>query len=190
MSWRLAPTVAGLAGVVAAVLHPLLYGRVLFERDILTYWYEEVEVFAQTVAAGAWPVWDPWISFGQPFLANPETQVLYPFTWLNLVTPPAFVYTAFVLAHLVFSGLGLFLLARRFEVSDGRRVRGRGGVDDVGALALVRERLASLCRRGVDSPGRSSPPTPASPRARDAARWPSGPGSSACRRWPGRRTWR
>ena len=105
--------------MVAAVLHPLLSGRVLFERDILTYWYEEVEVFVQTVAAGSWPVWDPWISFGQPFLGYPDTQVLYPFTWLNLVAGPAFVHTAFVLAHLVFSGLGLFLLARRFGVSDG-----------------------------------------------------------------------
>jgi len=105
--------------VVAAVLHPLLYGRILFERDILTYWYEEVEVFAQTVAAGSWPVWDPWISFGQPFLAYPDTQVLYPFTWLNLIAPPALVHTLFVLAHLVFSGFGVFLLARRFGVSDG-----------------------------------------------------------------------
>ena len=105
--------------MVAAVLHPLLAGRILFERDILTYWYEEVEVFVQTVAAGSWPVWDPWISFGQPFLGYPDTQVLYPFTWLNLITPPAFVYTAFVLSHLVFSGLGLFLLARRFGTGDG-----------------------------------------------------------------------
>jgi len=110
---------AGLAAVVAAVLHPLLRGRILFERDILTYWYEEVEVFVLTVAAGSWPVWDPWISFGQPFLGYPDTQVLYPFTWLNLIAGPAFVHTAFVLFHLVFSGLGVFLLARRFGVGDG-----------------------------------------------------------------------
>jgi hypothetical protein len=105
--------------VVAAILHPLLAGRILFERDILTYWYEEVEVFAQTVAAGSWPVWDPWVCFGQPFLGNPETQVLYPFTWLNLIVAPAFVHTAFVLSHLVFSGLGMLLLARRFGVGTG-----------------------------------------------------------------------
>jgi hypothetical protein len=105
--------------VIAAVLHPLLRGRILFDRDILTYWYEEVEVFVRTVAAGSWPVWDPWISFGQPFLGYPDTQVFYPFTWLNLIAPPALVHTAFVLSHLLFAGLGVFLLGRRFAMSDG-----------------------------------------------------------------------
>ena len=32
--------------MVAAVLHPLLAGRIVFERDILTYWYEEVGLAA------------------------------------------------------------------------------------------------------------------------------------------------
>jgi hypothetical protein len=73
-------------------------GRVLFERDILTYWFAQVETFVRTVAAGCWPVWDPWVAFGQPMLAQPDTQVLYPFTWVNLVLPRSGLH-AFVLAH-------------------------------------------------------------------------------------------
>lgn len=91
---------------------PLVLGRVLFERDILTYWLAQVETFVRTVAAGCWPVWDPWVAFGQPMLAQPDTQVLYPFTWLNLVLPLAAGYSVFVLVHLVLSGTGLFRLAR------------------------------------------------------------------------------
>jgi hypothetical protein len=51
---------------------PLVFGRVLFERDIQSYWFAEAETFVGTVAAGCWPVWDPWVTFGQPMLAKPD----------------------------------------------------------------------------------------------------------------------
>jgi len=122
--------------VVAAFL-PLVLGRVLFERDILTYWFAQVETFVRTVAAGCWPVWDPWVAFGQPMLAQPDTQVLYPFTWLNLVLPPGPIYTAFVLGHLVLAGAGLFRLARRLGV-------GAGGAFVAGAVWMLSGPLVSL----------------------------------------------
>jgi len=98
---------------------PLVFGRVLFERDIQSYWFAEAETFVGTVAAGCWPVWDPWVTFGQPMLAKPDTQVLYPFTWLNLILPLGPAYAAFVLVHLVLSGVGLFRLARRLGAGGG-----------------------------------------------------------------------
>ncbi len=106
-------TALALATLALITFLPLVLGRVLFERDIQSYWFAEVETFVGTVAAGCWPVWDPWVAFGQPMLAKPDTQVLYPFTWLNLILPLGLAYTVFVLAHLVLSGLGLFRLARR-----------------------------------------------------------------------------
>jgi len=109
----------GLLVVALAVFFPLLRGRVLFERDILTYWVSQVESFVGTVASGSWPVWDPWVTFGQPMLAQPDTQVLYPFTWLNLVLPLRLGYTVFVLAHLWLSGAGLYRLARRLGTTPG-----------------------------------------------------------------------
>jgi len=44
-------------------------------------------------------------------------MVLYPFTWLNLDLRPWTYYTVFVLAHLLFSAVGLRLLACRFGLS-------------------------------------------------------------------------
>jgi hypothetical protein len=108
-----------LAALALVTFLPLVLGRVLFERDIQSYWWAEVETFVGTVAAGCWPVWDPWVTFGQPMLAKPDTQVLYPFTWLNLVLPLGLSYTVFVLTHLVLSGTGLFRLARRLGTGGG-----------------------------------------------------------------------
>jgi hypothetical protein len=62
-------------------------------------------------------VWNPYISFGQPLLGNPHVQVLYPFTWLNLLLPPWSVYTVFVVAHAAFAGAGLYFLAQRLGLS-------------------------------------------------------------------------
>jgi len=95
----------------------LLRGRVLYERDIHSVWHAQVESLVRGVASGAWPVWDPYLSFGQPFLANPGTQVLYPWTWLNLLVPPAPMYALYAVGHLLLGGIGLYLLARRLELS-------------------------------------------------------------------------
>jgi hypothetical protein len=112
-------------------------GRVLFERDILSYWLSQVETFVRTVSSGCWPLWDPWVAFGQPMLAQPDTQVLYPFTWLNFVLPPDIAYTIFLFAHLVLSGTGLFRLARVLGA-------GRGGGFVAAAIWMLSGPFLSL----------------------------------------------
>lgn len=112
------------AAVAAAVLVPLFLfrdsvfgGGVMFERDIHLLWHGQVEGFVRSVAAGSWPTWDPWIGFGQPLLANPNTQVYYPPTWLNLLMRPWTYYTAYAVVHLAWAGLGMGVLARALGVS-------------------------------------------------------------------------
>jgi len=118
------------ATIAVALIVPLFLfrdavfgGGVMYERDIHLLWHGQVEGFVRSVAAGAWPVWDPWIGFGQPLLANPNTQVYYPPTWLNLLMRPWTYYTAYSVAHLAWAGLGMFALARSLGVSrPGARV--------------------------------------------------------------------
>lgn len=93
--------------------HQAVAGRVYFERDVFAVWHSQVEAFVRCVAAGSWPLWDPWTGFGQPMLANPSAQVFYPPSWLNLLMPPALYYSLYVVAHLAFAGVGLYLLTRR-----------------------------------------------------------------------------
>ena len=110
--------IGGLAAFVVFLFQDvLLRGRVLYERDIHSIWHGQVESFVRCLASGSWPLWDPYLSFGQPMLANPGTQVLYPWTWLNLLAPPALVYTLYVVGHLLLAGIGMYLLARRLDLS-------------------------------------------------------------------------
>jgi hypothetical protein len=95
----------------------LFLGQVLYERDIHLVWHPQVESFVRAVAEGSWPLWDPRPAFGQPLLADPSAHVAYPIHWLNLVLRPATYWTVFAVAHLLFSGIGLFLLARRWGAS-------------------------------------------------------------------------
>jgi hypothetical protein len=105
--------------VLAALLLPraALLGEVLFERDVQLVWHPQTEAFVRAIASGSWPLWDPHVAFGHPMLANPNTQVLYPPTWLNLVMPAPREYTVYALGHLVLAGAGLLLLARHLGLS-------------------------------------------------------------------------
>ena len=92
-------------------------GQVLFERDLQLFRWGLTSAFARCVAAGSPPLWTPLAGFGQPLLANPGAQVLYPWTWLGLVLSPSDAYDVYALAHVFLGGLGTFLLARRLGLS-------------------------------------------------------------------------
>ena len=106
-----------LALLALLLLRKAVLGGVLFERDVHLVWLPQMEVLVRAVAGGAWPLWNPSAGFGDPLLANPEAQVLYPFTWLNLICPPATFYTLFAVAHLILGGLGVRALARTMRLS-------------------------------------------------------------------------
>jgi hypothetical protein len=107
-----------LLGLTALTLHRAVFlGEVFFERDIHQVWLPQVESWVRAVAQGSWPVWDRSIAFGQPLWADPSAQILYPLSWLNLLLAPWVYYTLFVCSHLVFSGLGTFLLGRSLGLS-------------------------------------------------------------------------
>jgi Bacterial membrane protein YfhO len=115
-SWR---GLLALAVLVLALFRDIVFGgRVLFDRDIHFYWFGQIEVFRQCIAAGSWPVWDRTIAFGQPMLANPSVEALYPWTWISLVVGTWSFFTIFVIGHLFLSAIGFFRLARRFGVGD------------------------------------------------------------------------
>jgi hypothetical protein len=94
-------------------------GQVFFKRDLLLTVYPQLEAFVRAVAAGSWPTWDPASSFGQPLLADPGAEVLYPPSWLNLLVRPWTYHAVFVTVHLWLSGVGLYLLGRRVGLSPG-----------------------------------------------------------------------
>jgi hypothetical protein len=171
--WRPLLPVAVLAAALV-VLFPkaLLRGEVFYYRDLHFQWVVQMEALVRSVAAGSWPVWNPYVSFGQPLLANPNNQVFYPPTWLNLVMQPWRYYTLFVAGHFLLSGLGLYLLSRRLGASEGAALL--GGVVWIASGPFVS--LVSLWNHlagaaWIPWAAWAADRTFASGRARDAAAW-------------------
>ena len=127
----------GAMTLVALALFPdaFLGGRVFYYRDIHLQWVGQMEVLVRTVAAGSWPVWNPYASFGQPLLANPNYEVFYPLTVLNLVMAPWTYYRLFVFLHLLIAGLGTYAVGRRLGLSP--LAAGLGGVAWMASGPLV-----------------------------------------------------
>ncbi len=108
----------GLTILVVWLLREAVFGgRVFFLRDVHLQWYGQIESFVGSVASGSWPFWDPYVSFGQPLLANANAQVLYPLTWLNMLVRPWTYFTIYLVTHLLLAGAGVYALGRQYEIS-------------------------------------------------------------------------
>ena len=125
------PARADLLAALALLALPLFVFRrailgfgVLYERDILTFFYPQAETFVRSIAAGSLPLWNPYRGFGQPFLADPETEIFYPLTWLNLVLSPNAYFTLFMVFHVALAGLGMYLLLRAWGLGRGGALLG------------------------------------------------------------------
>jgi hypothetical protein len=62
-------------------------------------------------------LWNAYSTSGERWLANPQTGVFYPPTWLFLALPFATAYVLFLALHLMLAGCGAFLLFSRFASS-------------------------------------------------------------------------
>jgi len=116
-----------LAALVTLLFHAVIFsGRVLFERDVQTYSIPIADILRRMARERTWPLWNPYLAFGQPLLANPQFEVLYPFTWLLPLLAPWTYYNAFVVFHSLFTALGLYLLCRTLGLGAAAAFVGAG----------------------------------------------------------------
>lgn len=102
------------------LLAPLLLGgQALFwgtpALQFIPWW----KVAWDSVLSGDLPLWNPYVGMGAPLLANYQSALLYPPTWLYFgaylvggVPVMAWMQAVLVLLHLVWAALGMALLAR------------------------------------------------------------------------------
>jgi hypothetical protein len=64
------------------------------------------------LAAGEWPLWNPWTGAGSPLLANLSAQVLQPLVWLALPLPLAASLGVLAALRVLVALLSTFLLLR------------------------------------------------------------------------------
>lgn len=103
-----------LLAAALAFYYPLVFlGRELVDYDAFVYFYPQRAYLAQALLEGRVPLWNPYLFMGVPFLANPQTAVLYPPSWLFLLTPVHVGYTVQLVLHGFLAALFTYLLATR-----------------------------------------------------------------------------
>lgn len=118
-----------LALLATSLFLPALVKREVFTlRDHFDYFQPLRYFTAQELSAGRLPLWNPYSASGEPWLANPQTGVFYPPSWLFLALPFDLAYMLFLLLHLAILGWGAYLLFTRFATP---------GAAMVGAAALM-----------------------------------------------------
>ncbi len=110
----------GRFAVLLAVLTLASYPQVFL--GLQTFVYRDFGYFAYPIGyhlresfwRGELPLWNPLNNCGIPFLAQWNTQVLYPPALFYVLLPLSWALGVFCLLHLFWGGLGMFVLAQRW----------------------------------------------------------------------------
>jgi len=105
------------------LLNLFFFSDALFTAD--TFFYRDIGNFHQPLkklvteaySRGEWPLWNPYIQFGQPLLANPNAMAVYPTQLLFHLFPFDFAFDLNLVLHCLIAGLGAFYLARSLNMS-------------------------------------------------------------------------
>jgi hypothetical protein len=102
---------AAIAVCALAVFAPALIRNEVFSlRDHVDY-FQPLHWFTATeLQHGRLPLWNAYNASGEPWLANPQTGVFYPPSWLFIVLPFARAYTLYLALHVILLGCGAYLL--------------------------------------------------------------------------------
>ncbi len=102
-----------LASVIGLWFWPILVGGESFVyRDFGYFGYPLAAYHHDSFWRGEIPLWNPYNHCGLPFLAQWNTMVFYPGSYIYLLGPPEITLSLFTLAHLWLAGIGMFVLAR------------------------------------------------------------------------------
>jgi len=78
----------------------------------------------ETILDGHMPLWNPLLGMGAPLIANYQSAIFYPPNWLYFLSYAlgsvglmAWMQSVVVVLHLVWAGLGMAVLVRRFGLS-------------------------------------------------------------------------
>jgi len=103
----------------------VLFARPLLRNEIFSFrdhgdYFQPLRWFTATeLQHGRLPLWNVYSASGEPWLANPQTGIFYPPTWLFLVLPFSAAYTLYLFLHVVLLGCGAYLLFARLTRPGG-----------------------------------------------------------------------
>ncbi|HLL83704.1 MAG TPA: hypothetical protein VK420_13655, partial [Longimicrobium sp.] len=103
---------------LAVVYRPVFAGKLLVGRDLFRLLIPDAAFLLQTLKAGEWPLWNPYLRLGQPFAAMLHTQAFYPPRVLAiLLAGPYAGLTLQQVLHAALAALGAYRLCRALHAS-------------------------------------------------------------------------
>lgn len=102
----------------------VFFGYGFFQRDLTVYHFPMKRIVRDALLEGTIPLWNPYLSAGQPLAANPAYEVFYPPQLLVLL--PDFVtgYSLHILFHLYLGAIGMYFLLRSLGLRVASSVAG------------------------------------------------------------------
>jgi hypothetical protein len=101
-------------GVVLLVFGKALVpppGQMIFGDDIHRAYYFFRQFFNSWITQGVFPWWNPYLSGGEPFIANPLVNIWYPPNWLFSALPLNIAYSWHLAFHVLWAMVGMFTLS-------------------------------------------------------------------------------
>src|SRR5580692_8827639 len=96
----------------------LLFGQAYFDNDLLAQFGPWRAFFRDQLAQGHFPLWNPYSLGGQPFFADLQNMMLYPFNYLTLPFSITTGLSLFFFIHMFWAALGMHLLLKSFNLSE------------------------------------------------------------------------
>ncbi len=90
----------------------IFWGQAYFDNDLLAQFGPWRAFLKDQLAQGHFPLWDPYLLGGQPFFADLQNMMLYPFNWLTLPFSIPYGLSIFFLIHMFWAALGMHLWLR------------------------------------------------------------------------------
>lgn len=106
---------AALAGLVLLHHWPLLFGNGAIGWDSYDYSYPLVVYLKDSLAAGVFPLWNPFILAGDAMFSQPAVWAYHPLYWLSLAVPTERTYRAFEVFCVLLPVLQTFGFYKLFE---------------------------------------------------------------------------
>ena len=88
------------------------------KNDAFIFNFPNKHFFSESIHAGALPTWNPYLNFGFPLYTDPGFAWWQPVTWIfGLIGYNAYTFTIEILFYIYLSGLGMYWLGRRLNLS-------------------------------------------------------------------------
>jgi hypothetical protein len=95
----------------------LISGKTLFWGTPIMQFVPWREFAIDSLLHGHFPLWNPWLGMGAPLIANYQSAIFYPPNWILPLTGSAWGQGLLVLLHVIWTGIGILLLARQLGLS-------------------------------------------------------------------------